>query len=383
MKDGWEIKRLGEVSEVIAGQSPSGKHYNSEGIGTPFYQGKKEFGDKFLGSPTTWTTQIKKIAKKGDILMSVRAPVGPVNFTENEICIGRGLASIRCNQRLNKEFLFYQLLLLQKVIAGKEGAVFASISKSEIAALSIAVTTLPEQLRIVGILDEVFDGIATAKANTEKKLANARELLNAYLNSVFSQRGEGWKEKRLGDITDVQSGGTPLVSNKQYWNGNIPWYSSGELNKILTDKSARTITEDGLNNSNAKIFPKGSLLIGMYDTAALKMSILDRDATFNQAIAGVRPNNMIEMEYIFHVINALKPKLLLQRRGARQNNLSLQKIKNILLPIPSLLEQRNIIHTCNQALSETQRLESIYQQKIEALDALKQSILHQAFSGKL
>ena len=383
MKDGWEIKKLGRVCEVIAGQSPEGKYYNQDGKGIPFYQGKKDFSEKFIGSPTTWTTQVTKIARKGDILMSVRAPVGPVNFVDDEVCIGRGLAGIRTKEDMNRDFLFYQLLFLQPEIAGREGAVFASINKSEIEALPIAVTTITEQKRIVAILDEAFEGIATAKANAEKNLKNARQLFESYLNSVFSERGEGWVEKRLGDIADVQSGGTPSISQKTYWGGNIPWYSSGELNTIFTFKSERQITEQGLNNSNAKLFKKGSLLIGMYDTAALKMSILDRDGAFNQAIAGVMPNKQVQMEFLLYAINALKPKLLLERRGVRQKNLSLGKIKDIILPLPNLAVQQSIVNHINTLATKNKRLESIYQKKIEALDALKKSILLKAFSGKL
>src|SRR5258708_36731793 len=103
------------------------------------------------------------------------------------------------------------------------------------------------------------------------------------------------------------------------------------------------ITQAGLDNSNAKLFPKGSLLIGMYDTAALKMSILDRDGAFNQAIAGVKPNGDLEMEFIFHAINVAKPRLLLERRGVRQKNLSLGKIKDISLPVPERSEQCEVV----------------------------------------
>ena len=125
MKKGWQTKAIGDVCEVIAGQSPQGKFYNAEGKGMPFYQGKKDFGEKFISAPTTWTTQTTKIAREGDILMSVRAPVGPVNFATGEICIGRGLAAIRSSEELNRDFLFYQLWHLQPDIAGREGAVFA------------------------------------------------------------------------------------------------------------------------------------------------------------------------------------------------------------------------------------------------------------------
>lgn len=118
MKKNWKVKKLGEVCEVIAGQSPEGRYYNNAGNGLPFYQGKKGFTEKFIGEPTTWTTRITKEAWQGDILMSVRAPVGPVNFSTDKICIGRGLAAIRATKLIDKEFLFNFLLKHENEIVG-------------------------------------------------------------------------------------------------------------------------------------------------------------------------------------------------------------------------------------------------------------------------
>jgi type I restriction enzyme S subunit len=166
---------------------------------------------------------------------------------------------------------------------------------------------------------------------------------------------QGWKLKMLGEIAEVQSGGTPLKSRKEYWFGDIPWYSSGELNDTFTKASKELITPKGLEESNAKLFPKGSLLIGMYDTAALKMSILDRDAAFNQAIAGVKPNENIDLKFILFAINSRRFEILNQRRGVRQKNLSLAKIKNIALPIPPLPEQKRIVGILDEAFEGIDR----------------------------
>jgi type I restriction enzyme S subunit len=158
-----------------------------------------------------------------------------------------------------------------------------------------------------------------------------------------------WPLRRLGDLSEVASGGTPLVSDKTLWGGNIAWYSSGELNENCTRPPQRTISDLGQINSNAKLFPKGSLLIGMYDTAALKMSILDRDAAFNQAIAGVKPRDDIDLRFVMEAINAIKPVLLDERRGVRQKNLSLSKIKDIEIPMPPLSEQKRIVAILDEA----------------------------------
>ena len=177
----WDIRKIGEVCEVIAGQSPEGKYYNNSGEGLPFYQGKKEFTEKYIGAPTTWTSNITKEAQQGDVLMSVRAPVGPVNFATGKICIGRGLAAIRVSKKIDKEFLFNFLVNHESDIVGNSGAVFNSINKKQIEAIPISLPSIPEQKRIVIILNEAFTALAKAKENAEKNLQNARELFESYL----------------------------------------------------------------------------------------------------------------------------------------------------------------------------------------------------------
>lgn len=139
MKPGWSTLALGQVARVVAGQSPDGTAYNMDGKGLPFYQGKKEFGDRYIGPPKVWTNLVTKEADDGDILISVRAPVGPVNFSTQKICIGRGLAAIRAGAKIDRSYLFYFLLSKEPEIRGREGAVFSSISKNEIEAISVPV----------------------------------------------------------------------------------------------------------------------------------------------------------------------------------------------------------------------------------------------------
>lgn len=157
-----------------------------------------------------------------------------------------------------------------------------------------------------------------------------------------------WEKVKLGDICEIQSGGTPSKDKEEYWNGDINWYSSGELNNFYTTDSKEKITKQGLDNSNAKIFPKGSLLIGMYDTAAFKMSILDRDAAFNQAISAVKPNKKIHMLYLLLYFSKNKEEYLKYRNGIRQQNLNKGFISNIEIHLPSLEEQKAIVAQIEQ-----------------------------------
>ncbi len=127
------------------------------------------------------------------------------------------------------------------------------------------------------------------------------------------------------------------------------------MNETFTRASKSFITQQGLKESNAKLFSKGSLLIGRYDTAALKMSILDKNAAFNQAIAGVKPHENIHLKFILYAIDSIKFEILHQRRGVRQKNLSLAKIKNIRLPIPQVSEQQGIVAILDKAFEGIDR----------------------------
>jgi len=179
----WPKVKLGEVAEVIAGQSPEGKYYNEIGNGTPFYQGKTEFGEMYIGEPKIWTTQIIKLAEPDDILMSVRAPVGPVNLTMQGICIGRGLTAIR-EKKIHQMFLFYNLKSMQDKIKGSGGAVFDSISKAQIEEIEIPLPPLDAQREIV------------AEIEAEQSLVDAnRKLVEIFEKKIQAKLAEIWGEE--------------------------------------------------------------------------------------------------------------------------------------------------------------------------------------------
>ncbi len=397
MKAGWEHSTIGNFCEVIAGQSPEGKFYNADGIGLPFYQGKKDFGEKFIKAPTTWTSETTKKAQKDDILMSVRAPVGPINFATEDICIGRGLAAIRSSGLLNSDFLFYQLLHLQPEIAGKEGAVFASINKSEIAALPISVGPLPEQRRIVAILNEAFDDIATAKANTEKNLQNARALLESHLQSVFTNRGEGWTERKLGDsglvtmidgdrgvnypkASDFLDDGPCLFLNTK----NVrPDGFEFDATMFISAEKDRQLRKGKLMRNDVVMTTRGTIgNIGLYSG-----DVPFEQIRINSGMLIFRPNQSeILPSYLFETLRSgvMKDQIRKYTTGAAQPQLPIKTLVNFSIPVPvSLDAQADLVRVINAFEPETQRLESIYQQKLTALDDLKKSLLHQAFSGNL
>ncbi len=392
MKAGWQLKKLGTVCGFQNGFAFKSKLFRESGY--PILR-ISNIQDEAIETRRVVYFQLEDYKENldkyrvvnGDLLIAMSGgTTGKIGFntTDQWYYLNQRVGKFEPKDFLSKQYLFYFLSTrVEENLRISAGSAQPNLSTEQIKGFEIPVPPLPEQQRIVTILDKAFASIATAKVNAERNLQNGRALFESHLQSVFTQRGEAWVERQLGEIAEVQSGGTPSVSQKDYWGGGISWYSSGELNQTYTTHPERKITETGLNNSNAKLFPKGSLLVGMYDTAALKMSILDRDGAFNQAIAGLKPNDKIDVEFVLHAINADKPRLLLERRGVRQKNLSLRKIKEIKIPLPELSKQRAVVSRIRSVMAETQRLESIYQQKLAALAALKKSLLDQAFTGQL
>jgi len=179
----WKSVRLGDVCEVIMGQSPPGFTYNNEAKGLPFFQGKIDFGNIYP-SISTWCTKPIKIAQPNDILLSVRAPVGPTNICNIRCCIGRGLAAIRTTGKINYWFLFYYLRFIERTLGIiSQGSTFSAISKSQIGNLKIPLPPLPEQKKIAEILstvDRAIEKVDEAIAKTERlKKGLMQELLTS------------------------------------------------------------------------------------------------------------------------------------------------------------------------------------------------------------
>jgi type I restriction enzyme S subunit len=198
---GWKWVKLGEVAEIKMGQSPESKYYNDKGIGLPFLQGNKTFGYKYPEIDIFCSNPIK-IAKKGEVLISVRAPVGDINITNQDICIGRGLASI--NSLFNQnEFLFYCLKYSKNdLLASETGTVFGSINKDTLNNFPILLPPLPEQKAIAEVLSSIDDKI--------ELLHRQNKTLEEMAMTLFRQwfMGDNISNDiiELGSLVDIISG---------------------------------------------------------------------------------------------------------------------------------------------------------------------------------
>ena len=230
----FPVVPLGEVAKIIAGQSPPGKSYNDGGIGTPFYQGKTEFGKMFIGEPKKWTTDPQRLAERGDILMSVRAPVGPVNFATKKICIGRGLAAIRpMKHHLLPTYAFYVLRSLEAEIVGNTGAAFPSINVGSIKGIGIPLPPLEVQKEIVAEIEgyqKVIDGARAVVDNYRPQIPIDPGWPMVELREVIQDKPKnGYSGKPVPYATNLKvlslgatTSGTLDISQHKYLDEDIP-----------------------------------------------------------------------------------------------------------------------------------------------------------------
>jgi type I restriction enzyme S subunit len=210
------------------------------------------------------------------------------------------------------------------------------------------------------------------------------------INSVLSPtdpKGKGlpkhWEIKKLGEVCFTTSGGTPNRRNSKFYQGNIPWVKSGELDRGLILDTEEKISEEAIKNSSAKVFPKGTLLIALYGATIGKLAFLGIDAATNQAVCGIYKNENIDSNYLFHFLFYKKPSLVKQGIGGAQPNISQGILKNLELPIPPIAEQQVIVAKIEELLSELENGKQQLQTAQQQLKMYRQSLLKWAFEGKL
>lgn len=384
MKEGWTYKKLGEVCEVISGQSPDGKSYNNEGKGTPFYQGKKEFTIKYIGNPTTWTSEETKIAMKDDILMSVRAPVGDINFATQRVCIGRGLAAIRPNTLIDKDYLFYFLLSEKNNIKGKEGAVFPSINRKEIMDISISYPIFSEQQRIVSRLDSAFAHIDELKANAEKQLSEARVLFQKALTKAMEPK-KGWEEKTLGQLGDLKNG-MNFAHNEKGVDLHILGvgdfgnrFSIDDVRELQMISLNQQPSEDYLLKDGDIVFVRSNgnkQLVGR----SLVVYTGNNPTTFSGFCIRFRKSlKVLDERFLVYFLKSENTRKKLFGNGANISNLNQKILQSLIVPLPPLAEQQRIVVRLDALSENIRKYEEIQRQIISECDALKQALLRQVF----
>ena len=409
MKKGWQTKALGDVCDVVGGGTPPKDK-------PAFYSGHIPWAtvrDMRQDVITETEFQITKDAVKcsatnvipsGNVVIATRVGLGKVCLLGQDTAINQDLRGIvpRGDKTLDIRFLYWWLKSIADIIVAEgTGATVQGVKLPFVKSLPIPFPSLSEQQRIVGILDAAFEGLATAKANAEKNLLNARALFDSHLQAVFSQRslsgaegrGKGWVEKSFSELCDIKHGfafkGEFFTNQGKYvvlTPGNYyeagGYRDRGEKQKYY----AGDIPPD-------YIMKEGDMLVAMTEQAAgllgSPLLVPESDKFLHNQRLGLvtqKPGVPWTNEFFFHVFNtqAVRKAIHDSASGVKVRHTSPTKIGEVVVSFPtSTMEQKAIVAVLADLKEETQRLAAIYQRKLAALEALKKSLLHQAFSGKL
>ena len=400
MKAGWNQQKLGEVCEFLnRGISP--KYLDENGVCVLNQKCVRDHAVNYESSrrhdAEAKTVSAERFVRLGDVLVNSTGTgtLGRVAQVRDEpdepTTVDSHVTIVRPKPGMfHLDFFGYMLIVIEEAIkeAGEGCGGQTELARSVLAdRFSISYpSSLPEQQRIVAILDEAFDGIATAKANAEKNRQNARALFESHLQSVFTHRGEGWKQKTLAEIATTFGRGKsrhrPRNEPKLY-GGEYPFIQTGDIRNsehFITEYS-QTYSEAGLAQS--KLWPKGTICITIAANIA-ETGILGFDACFPDSVIGVIANPQeADVDFVEYLLQSFKVRIQAMGKGSAQANINMGTFENERFPFPPVTEQKQIVAKLDALREETQRLESLYWQKLTALDDLKKSLLHQAFSGQL
>ena len=388
--NGWDSKRLGDVASLIMGQSPTSDTYNDEKNGTPFFQGKADFGVKYP-KVRYWCTSPTKIAPIDSILFSVRAPVGAVNLNNIEACIGRGLASIS-GKSIDNTFLYQSLIHAKvKFEALGQGSTFEAINGNELKEFSLVCPPLPEQKKIASILTSVDEVIE----NTQKQIDKLQDLKKATMNELLT-KGIGhtefkdselgriprsWEARQVQEIAKIIRGASPRPKgDPRYYGGTVPRLMGSDVTRDGKYVFPKT---DFLTPEGAKLsrpMSKGGLTIVCSGTVGVP-SILGVDACIHDGFLGlVDISNQCTTEFLYYAFLPLQGKFdSSATHGGVFTNLTTEILKEFIVGIPPLGEQREIV----RHISSLDGHLNAQINKLSQTQSLKKSLMQDLLTGKV
>ncbi len=408
MKPEWQTKSLGDLCKIELGKTPS--------------RGDASFWDEKRGTGNVWLSiadllktndgnvidskeylsdkgaGICKIVPKGTLLVSFKLTLGRLAFAGRDLFTNEAIAALTIvNEReLKKEFLSYCLTFFDWVKAAENDVKLKgmTLNKAKLKLMPVSFPPPAEQQRIVTLLDEAFDGIATAKANAEQNLQNARAIFESHLQAVFMQGGTDWHKTKLKDLTSkIGSGATPRGGEESYKSEGISLVRSLNVHDFgfkyrklayLDDAQAKEL-------SNVKLQSQ-DVLLNITGASVARCCIVPENvlpARVNQHVSIIRPlADKLDAEFLHFLLisKTYKDKLLQtgSEGGSTRQAITKAQIQDFVIKYPTkVAEQKAIVVKLNTMLAEIQHLESIYQHKLQALDDLKKSLLHQVFSGQI
>ncbi|MGB0781889.1 MAG: restriction endonuclease subunit S [Marinomonas sp.] len=390
---GWVETHLPNVAEVIMGQSPSSLDCNDYGEGIPFFQGKTEFKSLYP-QVRKYCTKPKKMAQKDDVLLSVRAPVGPTNFADRECAIGQGLAAIRGSFKSEKYVLYFFRNIEPWLSKQGTGTTFKAISGQFIKDLQIQVAPLAEQKRIVEKLDQVLAQVDTIKARLDGIPAILKRFRQSVLAAAVSGKLTGVPIVKLGELNQCASIVSGLAFKKSQYSesgSRLLQIANVGYGKTKWD-SCNFIPLELAQECNEYSMADGDIVLALnrpITNDTLKVAWVessDLPATLYQRVARIRCKERgLKSEYLFFLMQS--PKFLklveLNLKGSDQPYLNTSDLASFDIYAPSEMRQTEIVRLVDQYFAFADTIEKQVQKAQQRVDKLTQSILAKAFRGEL
>ncbi len=380
MKNGWQIEPIGNLCDVLDNRrKPITKRDRVAGY-YPYY------GATGILSHVEGYLFDEKLVLVGEDGAKWGSGEMTAFSTEGKIWVNNHAHVLRPQRdKVLDNWLVYFLNHsdLSKYVSG---LTVPKLNQGSLREILIPLPPLPEQKRIVGILDKAFDGIATAKANAEKNLQNAREIFESHLQAVLTQRGEGWVNQTLEQVCIVERGSSPrpIKSYLTTKTDGVNWIKIGDTEKggKYVSSTAQKITPEGAKQSR---FVKEGDFILTNSMSFGRPYIMKTSGCIHDGWFVLRLNTSVDANYFYYLLSSrfVQDQFARLASGSVVKNISGDLVKQAVLPIPPLEHQHVIVKKISELSTETQRLEAVYQKKIDTLDELKKSLLHQAFAGEL
>ena len=385
--NGWEEKKLEEIGNFIGGGTPNTAIQEYWDGGIPWYTPTEiKNGDLKSSNRTITEKGLKnssaKLLPQGAILITTRATIGDVAISKKECTTNQGFQSLVVNDSESNLFWFYWIIRhKEELIKRASGSTFKEISKNEIINITSYSPKKQEQQKIAACLSSLDELIEA----TAQKVEALKEHKKGLMQRLFPAEGKnvpdlrfpefqgmnGWEKTYIyEECPNPYSGGTPKTTEKKYYGGNIPFIRSAEIGK---DKTELSITQEGLNNSSAKMIQKGDLLIALYGANSGDMAISKIDGAINQAILCLKAksNNL----FIYYALLKKQKDIVSKYLQGGQGNLSGEIIKSIDFYIPQGIEQQKIA----DCLSSLDELIEATSRKVEILKEHKKGLMQQLF----
>ncbi len=327
--------------------------------------------------------------------MSIRAPVGPTNIADQDCCVGRGLAAIRA-QKIDGDFLFFNLRYLEKEIAGLgTGSTFHAINKIQLAEVDVnrGNFSIPEQRKIAEVLGTVHRAIE----QQERLIALTAELKKTLLHQLFTQGlrnepqkqteigpiPESWEVVKLSDVCWFQSGGTPSKQRPDYWEGTIPWVSPKDMKRPRLSNVVDHISEEALDQGS-KLAPAGSVFVvvrGMILAKDVPVALAEVPMAINQDMKAIVPGPRLLSDFLLYAMVAFKQMLFEKVGRSAHGTMTLMssEIASFQLPLPDKKTQQEIAN----AIKTLEKKHQIHQRRHATLTALFRTLLHELMTAQL